>query len=330
VLVVDDADGIRIALEECLRIHGYDVAVAASGAEALELLRRERFDLLLTDQAMPGLSGLELTAEAVRMHPDVPVVLLTGHTDVDLARRSLRSGASDFITKPVNVLELPIVIERNLTRRWLEIARLKEREAQVLFAAIKALASAVDAKDPYTARHSTDVARLALALVDSLGIGTDEGYVLELAAWMHDVGKIGVPDTILTKPAALTSTEMVLIRAHPVTGSEIVGQIPELRAVATAIRHHHERFDGRGYPDGLAGNAIPLSSRIIAVADAFEAMTANRSYRRGMQVERAVAELEKHRGAQFDPLLTDVFVHEVLPSLASAPHAEGSAEPGRQ
>ncbi len=315
VLVVDDAEGIRVALEECLRVNGYEVASAASGAEALDLLRREQFDLLLTDQAMPGLSGLELTAEAIRMHPNIPVVLLTAHTDVDLARASLRSGASDFITKPINIQELPIVIERNLTRRRLEIARLKEREAQVLFAAIKALASAVDAKDPYTARHSMDVSRLALALLAGLGMGGDERYVLELAAWMHDVGKIGVPDTILTKPASLTEDEMVLIRAHSVKGSEIVGQIEELREVATAIRHHHERFDGRGYPDGLAGHAIPLTSRIIAVADAFEAMTADRSYRRGMGIERAVAELEKHRGMQFDPLLIDVFVGEVVPGL---------------
>ncbi|MBI4537582.1 MAG: response regulator [candidate division NC10 bacterium] len=315
VLVVDDVEGIRVALQECLRVNGYEVVSAASGMEALDCLRREQFDLLLTDQAMPGLSGLELTEEAVRIHPNIPVVLLTGHTDVDLARASLRAGASDFITKPINIQELPIVIERNLTRRRLEIARLKEREAQVLFAAIKALASAVDAKDPYTARHSMGVSRLSLALLAALGLAGDERYVLELAAWMHDVGKIGVPDTILTKPAALTEDEVALVRAHPVKGSEIVGQIAELREVATAIRHHHERFDGRGYPDGLAGHAIPLTSRIIAVADAFEAMTADRSYRRGMGIERAVAELQKHRSLQFDPLLVDVFTGDVVPGL---------------
>jgi putative nucleotidyltransferase with HDIG domain len=270
---------------------------------------------------MPGLSGVELTAAAVRIHPNVPVVLLTGHTDVDLARTSLLSGASDFITKPINIQELPIVIERNLTRRRLEIARLKEREAQVLFAAIKALASAVDAKDPYTARHSMDVSRLSLALLSAVGTGEDEQYVLELAAWMHDVGKIGVPDSILIKPSALTAEEASLVRAHSVKGSEIVGQIPELREVATVIRHHHERFDGRGYPDGLVGRAIPLASRIIAVADAFEAMTANRSYRRGIGTERAVGELLSHRGLQFDPVLVDLFVAAVVPGLARSGRA---------
>ena len=328
VLVVDDAEGIRVALEECLRVHGYEVVSATSGAEALELLRTDRFDLLLTDQAMPGLSGLELTAAAVRIHPTVPVVMLTGHTDLDLTRRSLGFGASDFITKPINIQELPIVIERNLTRRRLEIARLKEREAQVLFAAIKALASAVDAKDPYTARHSMDVSRLSLSLASSLGLTGDEPYLLELAAWMHDVGKIGVPDLILTKPAALSSEEAALIRAHPAKGSEIVGQIEELREVATAIRHHHERFDGRGYPDGLAGQAIPLPSRIIAVADAFEAMTADRSYRRGMGVQRAVCELQQGSGTQFDPILVEIFVREVVPGMSHGARDAGDPTQG--
>jgi DNA-binding NtrC family response regulator len=144
-----------------LRLHGYDVVSAASGEEALELLRSQRFDLLLTDQAMPGLSGIELAEMSARIHPDVPIVLLTGCTDVELAKSSLLRGASDFVTKPVNMRELPILIERNLTRRQLEVARLKERGAQVLFEALKALASAVDAKDPYTARHSMRVTRLS-------------------------------------------------------------------------------------------------------------------------------------------------------------------------
>jgi putative two-component system response regulator len=312
-LVVDDAEGIRVALEECLRVNGYEVVSAASGAEALELLRTQRFDLLLTDHAMPGLTGLELTEAAARMHPHVPVVMLTGHTDVNLARRSLGFGASDFITKPINIQELPIVVERNLIRRRLEVARLKEREAQVLFAALKALASAVDAKDPYTARHSMGVTRLALDLADAVGLPADQRYILELAAWMHDVGKIGVPDQILTKPASLSPEEVSLIRTHAVKGCEIIGQIEELRQVATVIRHHHERMDGRGYPDGLAGHAIPLPARVIAIADSYEAMIADRSYRRGIGVERAIQELRAGSGSQFDPFLVETFVREVIP-----------------
>jgi response regulator RpfG family c-di-GMP phosphodiesterase len=311
VLIVDDAESVRFALQECLRLSGYAVATSASGEEALELLRSERFDLLLTDQSMPGLTGLELTAVVSRMHPDMPIVLLTGHTDVEMARDSMLRGASDFVTKPVNVQELPILIERNLTRRRLEVARLKERESAVLFAAIKALASAVDAKDPYTARHSMRVTRLALELGRAIELSADEIYLLEFAAWMHDVGKIGVPDALLLKPGALESAELAVMRVHAVKGGEIVGAIEELSPVATVIRHHHERIDGSGYPDGLRGDAIPLASRIIGIADAFEAMTADRSYRRSLGRSPALAELAAGSGAQFDPMLVRVFLKVV-------------------
>jgi response regulator RpfG family c-di-GMP phosphodiesterase len=309
-------EAMRVALVKCLHMSGYEVVAAESGGEALELLRAQRFDLLLTDQTMPGLSGLELTEAVSRMHPDMPVVLLTGHTDVELAKDSIRRGASDFVTKPVNIRELPILVERNLTRRRLETARLHERGAQVLFEAIKALASAVDAKDPYTARHSLRVSRLALLLADAIGLSAEERYVLELSAWMHDVGKIGVPDSILSKPSPLTDGEFEVMKGHPAKGGEIVGEIEDLAAVADVIRHHHERMDGAGYPDGLRGEAIPLASRIILIADAFESLVADRRYRKSVGREAAVRELQEHRGSQFDPELVRAFVE------AQASHPE--------
>ena len=308
ILVVDDMEAIRLALVKCLQLSGYGVMAASSGGEALELLRTQRFDLLLTDQTMPGLSGLELTDAVSRMHPDMPIVVLTGNTDVELAKDSLQRGASDFVTKPVNIRELPILIERNLTRRRLEVARLRERGAQVLFEAIKALASAVDAKDPYTARHSRRVTRLSLLLADAIQLSSEERYLLELSAWMHDVGKIGVPDSILTKPASLTQEEFAVMKEHSAKGGEIVGEIEELGRVADVIRHHHERVDGRGYPDGLRGAAIPLASRIILIADAFEAMVADRSYRRSLGREAAIRELQEHSGTQFDLSLAQAFI----------------------
>jgi putative two-component system response regulator len=308
VLVVDDMEAMRLALVKCLHMSGYEVMAASSGAEALELLRTHTFDLLLTDQTMPGLSGLELTEAVSRMHPDMPIVVLTGHTDVELAKDSLKRGASDFVTKPVNIRELPILVERNLTRRRLEVARLRDRGAQVLFEAIKALASAVDAKDPYTARHSRRVTRLSLLLADAIQLSSEERYLLELSAWMHDVGKIGVPDSILTKPAPLNQEEFAVMKEHSAKGGEIVGEIEELGRVADVIRHHHERMDGGGYPDGLRGSAIPLASRIILIADSFEAMVADRSYRRSLGREAAIRELQEHSGTQFDQSLTQAFI----------------------
>jgi HD-GYP domain-containing protein (c-di-GMP phosphodiesterase class II) len=239
------------------------------------------------------------------MHPHMPVVLLTGHTDVELARDSLQRGASDFVTKPVNIRELPILVERNLTRRRLEVARLQEREAQVLFAAIKALASAVDAKDRYTARHSRVVTRLALLLADAIHLTGEERSVLELSAWMHDVGKIGVPDSILTKPGSLTEEEFAVMKAHPVKGGEIVGEIEELGRVADVIRHHHERVDGGGYPDGLGGDAIPQGARILAVADSVDVMITPRVYAPGMTIDEALEECRRCAGSQFDPDVVD-------------------------
>jgi putative two-component system response regulator len=311
LLIVDDMEAMRLALEESLRFQGYDVVSVPSAEEALELLHSEQFDLLLTDQAMPGLSGIELAEVTARIHPDMPIVLLTGHTDVELAKASLQRGASDFVTKPLNVRELPIVIERNLTRHRLLVQRLKEREAQVLFEALKALASAVDAKDPYTARHSMRVTRLSLLLADGLGLTSDEKYVLELSAWMHDVGKIGVPDHILTKGSPLTKSEFEIMKIHAQKGGEIVGQIEELTRVADVIRHHHERLDGRGYPDGLRGEAIPLLSRVILIADSYEAMTSNRSYRTGVGRGYAFEELRRHSGTQFDPDLVESFMRKI-------------------
>ncbi len=311
LLIVDDMEAMRLALEDSLRFQGYEVVSVASAEEALERLRSEQFDLLLTDQAMPGLSGIELAEVTARIHPDMPIVLLTGHTDVELAKSSLQRGASDFVTKPINIRELPIVVERNLTRQQVLVARLKERSAQVLFDALKALASAVDAKDPYTARHSMRVTRLCMILADALGISTDDKYVLELSAWMHDVGKIGVPDHILTKGQGLTKAEFEIMKIHASKGGEIVGQIEELTRVADVIRHHHERLDGRGYPDGLRGKGIPLLSRVILIADSYEAMTSDRSYRSSAGREHAFRELRRHAGTQFDPELVEVFLRKI-------------------
>lgn len=312
ILVVDDEDSLRETLKEALTSVGYEVLGAANGVEALSLLREKKFDMILSDISMPGMSGIELLGVASQIYPDMPIVLLTGYGDVELARSSLRRGAVDFITKPLKLDELPIVVERNLERKCLEAKRLKEREAHVLFQAIKALAAAIDAKEPYTAQHSQRVTRLSMLLAEALGLGEDQRYTLQLSAQMHDVGKIGTPDTVLNKAGKLNAVEWRYMREHPVEGAEIIGQIEELSEVASIIRHHHERVDGKGYPDGLKGEAIPFLSRIIAIADAYEAMTSDRAYRKGRDREKALVELKADAGMQFDAGLVEVFARAIL------------------
>jgi len=311
ILVVDDEFEVREALGEALTRSGYRIAIAANAFDALSLLKEKRFHMLLTDISMPKMSGIELLEIASKIHPDMPIVLITGFGDVELAKTSLQKGASDFITKPVNIRELPIIVERNLERRRLERERLMEKGAQILFEAITALAAAIDAKDPYTAGHSHRVTELSLLLGDSLDLSPGERYTLQLAAQMHDVGKIGTPEGVLNKPSGLTDDEWAYMREHTSKGAEIVGHIEELEEVASIIRHHHERMDGLGYPDALKSEAISRLARIIAISDAYDIMTTGRTYCPKRSEEEAIAELLREKGSQFDPDMVDVFVRSL-------------------
>nr|CAA9289015.1 metal dependent phosphohydrolase [uncultured Armatimonadetes bacterium] len=311
ILLVDDDDLLRDTFSVTLASFGYAADSAASGEEALRMLRERAYDLVLSDVVMPGLSGLELADAVSRRHPDVPVVLLTGHSHADLAKSALRYGAADFLAKPVNIGNLPMVIERNLERRRMEFERLARRGEEVLLAAVEALVVAIDAKQAYTAQHSRRVATLALWAGESLALSPGERRVLELSAFLHDIGKIGTPDAILNKSAPLDPPEWEQIKQHPAKGCEILSHIPDLSAVAGIVRHHHERMDGAGYPDRLSGLAIPLFSRIISIVDAFEAMTSTRTYRPSRSVTEAAAELQAYAGTQFDPDLVASFLGRI-------------------
>ncbi len=197
-------------------------------------------------------------------------------------------------------------MERNLERKRLEMERLSSHSGKILFQAITALLTAVDAKEHYTAQHSRRVAELSVQIGTRLGLPPQEVRVLELAAWMHDVGKIGTPDAILCKPGRLEPDEWEIMRQHAAQGGEIIGQIEDLKCLASIIRHHHERPDGSGYPDGLKGDAIPIYARIITVADAYETMTADRAYRKRQPVEYALQQLRTHAGKQFDYAIAEI------------------------
>lgn len=307
ILLVDDEDWICDVLSRVLRRHQYVVNSAGSAEQALDLLREASFDLVISDMMLPGLSGLELSERVSRMHPNLPVVLITGRADADLMRDALRRGVCDFLPKPFDIETIPLVVERNLERRALDMQRQLAIDDTVMVNTVQALAAAIDAKEPFTAQHSRRVAQLALALARALELPSAEQRQLELAALVHDVGKIGVPDEILLKAGPLTEEEWAAMRLHPVQGAVIVGQVEQLTYVADVVRHHHERMDGAGYPDGLRGEAIPYLSRIIAVADAYEVMTSDRVYRARLSDETAMRRLHEAGGAQFDAQVVEAF-----------------------
>jgi putative nucleotidyltransferase with HDIG domain len=307
VLIVEDNIAYGELLKEALEHHQYKVYVAYSSTGGMDILKQQRVDIVLSDINMPGINGIELTRRLRGMYLDIPIVLLTGINDLNIVRKALEIGASDYIFKPIKIEELPVVIERNLERKRIESARLQQNKADILFNALKALMRALDAKDHYTSGHSQRVVHLAMLMAEEIGLREEEKYTLQLAAFMHDIGKIGMPDSILNKATSLEDYEFRKAKKHPVIGSQIIGEIEELSEVASIIRHHHERFDGTGYPDGLRGDAIPFFSRILAILDSYEALVSDRAYRKAKEQDVALKEIEANAGSQFDPYLVKIF-----------------------
>jgi len=317
VLVVDDEPDALSSLSDGLASHGYEVTSARSAEAALEAAKEHSFDLVLCDLYLDGMTGVQFTQAICRMHPQMPVVVITAWGDIEASRQALEAGASDFVTKPIEFANLPFILENNLQRKRIEQRRFSEQRADVLFKAIKALAAAVDAKSHFTGRHSAHMAELCLEIGQELRLSEERMNTLELAAHIHDVGKIGTPDAVLAKPGKLTPDEWHDILQHPGMGADFLADIEELAEVASIVRHHHECLDGSGYPDGLKGDGIPFLSRILAVADAFEAITSDRPYRAAGSWEEALRELQTHAGTQFDPVVVDVAVRVVRRALGA-------------
>ncbi len=283
-----------------------DVMSVGTLEEAVELLRSRPFDIaVVTSNVLPERDTHHL-ASLASLHVHMPIILIADGLPAAESRDALRRGASDIVMKPYNPASFPVLIERNLERKRLELQRLMQKSTGVMLQAIEALVSAVDAKDHHTAGHSHRVTELAMSLSDMLGISDEERYALELAAKLHDIGKLGLPDSALNKESALTESEWQAMREHPVLGAKIVGTINELAYVSTIIRHHHERLDGSGYPDGLRGPAIPYLARIIAVADTYEALTTERAHRKSVTPAEAIAELKRGSGTLYEPHIVDV------------------------
>ena len=327
VLIVDDDRQVRRVLGEFFAANGYTCHSAANGQEGLASFDAERPPLTVTDMNMPVMDGLELLKQARTMEPDAAILVLTGLADVETAVESLKHGAYDFIMKPVDVDKLLIAAERALERRQLHLERRESRallerrvaEATRDLAAtlreleetyrstLEALGSAIDTRDLGTQAHSRRVRGYSLTIARAYGVPEADMRDLEHGVLLHDIGKIGIPDAILLKPGPLTPAEWEIMRSHPAAGRQIVEQIPFLRGAVPVVYHHHERWDGTGYPLGLKGEAIPLAARIFAVADAFDAMTFDRPYSRAIPLAAARAEIQRCAGSHFDPTAVETF-----------------------
>jgi putative two-component system response regulator len=294
VLVVDDMESNIRLFARLLSRDGYRVLTAADGADALAVVHREHPDLILMDVMMPKLDGFEV-CRLLKQAPStrlVPVVLVTALQDSQDRIRGLEVGADDFISKPVNAAELTARV-RSLLRIKRYTDELDSAESVIL-----SLALTIEARDATTDGHSQRLARYAVALGQEVGVSDDEIPDLAKGGFLHDIGKVGVPDAVLLKPTALTPEEFELMKQHTIIGDRLCGQLRSLRRVRPIVRHHHERLDGSGYPDGLKGAAIPLSAQIMGVVDVFDALTTARPYKIAIPVERAYEELtaEVRRG----------------------------------
>ena len=303
VLVIDDEEVVREVITAMLAGSGYEVVCASTAAEALELFTDESIRLVITDVFMPDGSGFELLETMRIRRPNLPIVLVTGATTRDDLSEALARGADGFVAKPFTHTELELALTKALDRAGRTERDLRERLLTPTLTS--ALAGAIEAREEGMGAHAERLTRLAMRLAAEVGLPDQQIETIRLGAMLHDVGKIGIPDSVLLKPSALTAEERLLMRAHTEIGDHLLEPLELLAAVRPIVRPPHERRDGLGYPDRLKANAIPIGARIMAVADAVDAMSASRVYRAALPKAEIVSELQRGRGTQWDPAIVD-------------------------
>lgn len=313
ILVVDDELGVRDSCRLVLKDE-YNVLTATNGQECLKIVEDQSPSAVLLDIRMPDIDGIEVLKQIREMKPHLPVVILTGVGTHRTAIEAIKLGAADFIVKPVSASHLKKAIEDVLTKTKKELL-VKDTSVSVedtlkkhYLDTLKSLSKVIESRDPYTKRHSEQVAKYAIEIAKELGSSDEEIEIMEQAALLHDIGKIGVKDSILHKPDKLNSEEWKEVKKHPEIGEEILQPFKLLHIEQAMIRYHHERFDGTGYPDGLKGEETPIYARILAVADSYDAMVSLRPYRRAFTSQEVKEELEKCKSNQFDPRIVDAFL----------------------
>jgi putative two-component system response regulator len=332
-LIVDDEPSVRRSLVRMLQAQGFTCFEAGTGREALGVLERiGEAPLVISDMRMPELDGIGLLEALRERYPDTSVIMLTGMSETTTAVDCLHMGAADFLLKPISVGELQARVARALEKRALvlqnrfyqqhlerQVHEQAVRIQELFVQGIQMLARALEAKDAYTRGHSIRVSQYAVGTAQRLGFDGSSLDGIRLGGELHDIGKIGTREAVLHKPGTLTDEEFRQITEHPVLGERMLLPLArESPDVLRIVRSHHERLDGRGFPDGLRGEMIPIEARIVAVADSFDAMTTERPYRDARQPDAAVAELRRVAGTQLDPAAVEAFV-DAFPDPADLP-----------
>jgi putative two-component system response regulator len=307
ILVVEDNEVLREGIQILLEADGFQVLTAGSGLEGLKVMQASCPDLILSDIAMPEMDGYAFFV-AVRARPEwvtIPFIFLTARGGREDVFEGRKLGVEDYLIKPINRHELLTTIRSRLTRsQEIQLAQLQ----QAYEASLIMLSNAIELRDLYTRGHVERVMAFSLALARHMGWSTTQLGFLQFGSILHDIGKIYIREDILRKPSSLEVDEWGEMKRHPILGAELVKNIPYLAPAIPVIRHHHERWDGKGYPDGLAGNEIPLAARIVAVADSLDAMTSLRVYQVPIQPDRAYQEIINNRGIRYDPQVVDAFI----------------------
>ena len=321
VLVVDDEEPIRNALKKFLAQQQFEVYAAGSGDEALQQLQRHKVALMLCDIRMPGTSGVDLVPQALEIEPDLAILMLTAVNDATSAALCMQRGAMDYLTKPIELADLGRAVQRALKRRdmllenrqlnqWLkeevttrtaELQRERNKLERISVATLEALVNALEAKDPYLRGHSARVADLSATIANQLGLSDEDLEQVRVAGRLHDIGKIGTRESVMEKQGSLSPEEYEHIKQHVIIGSQILAPLSHLGPIIGAVRHHHERWDGSGYPDGLRGEEIPFGARIIGAAEVYDALSTSRPYQDKLTPEQAIERMSQLAGTALDP-----------------------------
>ena len=311
ILIIENYKDSECNLKNKLQQLDFKNIICTTDEQALEHIREKKFDIIFYKQKVFDKDNIKLVSQIQNLFLEIPIILVSNQISPELMRKAIRAGTYDFLHEPFETHVIPALIARNVERKQITRVNILKKQSAILMKAIKALIAAMEAKDKYTSGHSMRVVKYSMMFAEKLDLSVDDRFFLQLSAALHDIGKIGMPDEILKKSATLKEMEFLYMKEHPVIGSKIVGEIDDLKEVAAVIKHHHERFDGTGYPDGLKGEVIPLFSRILAIVDAYESLVSDRIYRKSIDMDDAIKILRHNAGSQFDPNLVEIFIESL-------------------